>query len=56
MRIAHIAAALGASVPEDFYYVTRDKVPTDISQYDLIADIKGNLDMLVDEGCMRRMF
>lgn len=53
VRLTHIAVTLGASVPSNFQYVTRDGERKAANQ-DVIADVKGDLDYFVDEKWYQR--
>lgn len=48
VRLAQLAATLGASVFEEFQFVTRDGMRTPVSRY-VISDSDGDLDVFVDE-------
>ena len=48
VRLAQIAAALGASVPDDFQYITCDGRPTQVT-YPVLADSSHDLDLFVDD-------
>lgn len=47
VRIAHLTAALGANVADDFQFVTRDGYQTPANQH-VVADVAGDLDAFVD--------
>ena len=48
VRIAHIAASLGASVPTSFRYFTRDQKAA-LTSYGVLADLDSDLDLMLDE-------
>lgn len=48
IRLAQIAAALGASVPDTFQYITCDDRPTQAT-YPVLADSNHDLDLYVDD-------
>ena len=50
VRLAHIAARLGVTVNERFEFVTGDGRNRTVGQTSILADIHGDLDLLIDAG------
>lgn len=50
VRIAHIFAALDATVPEDFQYLTEDLHLRKIKEHPVVFDAEGEVDSLVPEA------
>jgi hypothetical protein len=52
VRVAHIMAALGASIPDGFRYVTKDKYLRDVS-HAVVVDETGRIEDIVPAACAK---
>ncbi len=55
VRVAHIMAALGASIPDGFRYVTRDKYLRNVD-HGIVVDVNGQIQDIVPEGWAEEHF